>query len=62
MHEKLPLLYHHGDMLGFIEHIRTSPEEYGKKHLTVNQAVEIYLTDILDPDPLYRTDDPEVRK
>lgn len=68
MSEKLPILYHHGNMLGFIEGIRRHPYVYlGDKYtgihdITDQEAVEIYMTEVIDKNPYYRTGDSEVRE
>lgn len=53
MSEKLPILYHHGDMLGFIQGTRRHPGLYfrdkyiGMVNITDEEAVEIYMTEVI---------------
>jgi len=66
--ERLQLLWHHGDMLGFIGSGRRRPWLYfgdkykGMKDLSVSEAVEIYMTEVIDKNPLYRTNNSEIRE
>jgi hypothetical protein len=68
MSEKLPLLYHHGEMLGFIKCVRSDPSSYvgdkyaGMNDLTDLEAVEIYMSEVIDKDSYYRTGSPEIRE
>lgn len=55
-------------MLGFIEGIRGHPGLYfrdkymGMVNITDEEAVEIYMTEVIDKDAYYRTGNPEIRK
>lgn len=68
MSKLLKLLDHHSNMLGYIESVRQSPWIYfwgkyeGKNDLTVEEAVEIYMTEVIDRNLCYRTANPEIRE
>jgi hypothetical protein len=68
MTERMQLLYHHGEMLGFVESVRRQPSRYlgdkyaGMEDLTDEEAVEIYMTEVIDNDLCYRTKDPQIRQ
>lgn len=66
--ERLELLWHHGDMLGFIKSVGRKPSLYlgdkydGMENLPIEEAVEIYMKEVIDSNPYYRTGNPEVRE
>jgi len=69
MSSKVELLYHHGDLVGYIHHLMKRPDlnsNLGQKYekgdsLTLERATEEYLK-MVDKDAFYHTNDSQVRE